>query len=345
MLLWAALLAPAAELLPMVTVSVAGKGGWICILVAAPVMALAGLAVFRLCRSGEGLGESYLRLFGPVFGRGILLIYIVWGWFLLVLRLRLGAQRLMGAGYRDGSLWFLLPVLAAMALWMSWGKLSAFARAGEVFFAALALTAVVVALLTAGQMRPEHLLPLWKEDVVPILKGGIPATGVLCYGIYAAFLSGDTQWKKGDVGRWVRWTILGCGALSLMQMVVIGNFGPGLIEKLDSPFFNLAKSVGVKGAFQRVESVVAAVWTFSDLAIMGLLLRALAKGMQGVAPKVKGELAAAAFLIPGAIAALIFFPGGVVAEEMSRGTVLWGNLILGLLLPVLLLVIQRIRQK
>ena len=77
-LLWAGLLAPAVEALPVD----AGPGTWLSTLIALPVLA----AVLVLWRGGE-LPKLLAALYG------------LWGVVLLAVRLRLCAQRLLGAGW------------------------------------------------------------------------------------------------------------------------------------------------------------------------------------------------------------------------------------------------------
>lgn len=72
-----------------------------------------------------------------------------------------------------------------------------------------------------------------------------------------------------DIGGAIRRTALGCLVLTLAQGVILGSLGPVLAGRLDSPFLALAKSVGVEGAFQRVESVVAALWVTADVTMGG----------------------------------------------------------------------------
>ena len=115
-LVWAGALAPAAELLPAITLPTAGKGAWLAPLAAAPLVLLGGWLLARL--SGEGGLASALRSGLGIFGIPALLIYMVWGELLLSLRLRLCAQRLVAAGYRDGTLWFFLLAVAGVTLWM-----------------------------------------------------------------------------------------------------------------------------------------------------------------------------------------------------------------------------------
>lgn len=334
-LLWAALLAPAAELLPAVTLPWAGRGAWLTTLLAFPVLAGAGWVLARAVRGRNGLPQTIRTGYGPIAGRGILILYMVWGEFLLALRLRLCAQRLLASGERDGSLWFYLPVAALLALWMARGKLAAFARAGQVLLAVVLTAAAVVLGLALFQVRPEHLLPLWWQDALPVLGGTVPACGVLGWGMFAAFLLGNTEPAKHSRRDWLIWSGLGCVLLSLEQLVVVGNLGVSLARRLHSPFFALAKSVGVEGAFQRVESIVAALWIFGDLALLGVILFALWEMARAVWNKAGQKTVATAAVLPAVIVGMVAFPDGVGAEAAGRGTVLVGNLVFGLALPIL----------
>ena len=335
-LLWAGLMAPAAELLPAVTLPAAGRGAWLSALIALPALLVLGWGLARL--GAGGLAEAVRRTLGPVLGRLLLLAYLLWGELLLALRLRLCAQRLIASGERDGSLWFFLPAAALLALWMARGKLAAFARAGQVFLALLLLAAGIVLGLSVPQVQGEYLAPLGWGDVEPALRGTLPLLGVLGYGVYAGFLWGDTEpaQRKRD---WIFWSGGGCVLLAAEQAVVVGNFGPALTQRLSHPFFALAKSVGVEGAFQRVESLIAAVWTFADLSLLGVLAFALWKAAKQIFPRAKQKPTVTAILIPGAVLGIAAFPEGVMADAFGRETALLGNLMMGLALPLLVLAV------
>ena len=131
-LLWAGVMAPAAELLPALLLPGAGRGAWLAVLLAAPLVLASGWLMGSLA-GREGLARRLVGLLGKWAGGGVLILYIVWGLFLLSLRLRLCAQRLFSSGERDGALWFFLLSTAALLLWMGRGRLDAFARAGQLF--------------------------------------------------------------------------------------------------------------------------------------------------------------------------------------------------------------------
>ena len=128
-LLWAGVMAPAAELLPSLLLPGTGQGAWLAVMLAAPVVLAAGWLMGSLAGQ-EGLARGMTRRLGRWLGGAVLLLYMVWGLLLLSLRLRLCAQRLLASGERDGALWFFLLSVAAVRLWMGRGKVAAFARAG-----------------------------------------------------------------------------------------------------------------------------------------------------------------------------------------------------------------------
>ena len=330
-LVWAAALAPAAELLPAIALPTAGKGAWLAPLAAIPLVLLGGWLLARLS-GGQGLAPSLHSGLG-LLGVPVLLIYMVWGELLLALRLRLCAQRLVAAGYRDGTLWFFLLAVAGVTLWMGLGRVAPFARAGQVFLTLLLVTGGVVLLLSLSQVRPERTLPLWVEDVIPVLRSGPAAAGALGWSLYGVFLAGQVRPLRDKRGwHWLAWGAGGCLLLTLAQWIILGSLGADLAARLENPFFALAKSVGVEGAFQRVESVVSALWVLADLTLAGTLLLSLRTMAEELVPR-REKWAAAGCVLLAVILAITLFAQGR-GDLWNREIVPWGNLILGLFLPI-----------
>ena len=326
---WGAVLAPAVAILPGMTARRAGEGAWLAPLVALPAALLLGWMLKRLAR--DGLAQTFVRLLGGVFGRVLTIIYIMWALLLAGARLRLSGQRLLFTARREEGLWFYLGVLAIMAAWLAWGKAEGFVRAAAVYSRVLTFALLTVLGLTAFQIRPENLFPLWAEDVLPVLSGAVRVLGVLCYGVYAAFL-----WQGGDGGGWERRTAGGCALLALLQLSVLGNLGAQLAAQLEDPFITLSKRVGVEGAFQRVESLVSALWLLGDLALLGLLLWACRRMMEVLLPKQRGNrisLAGAAVILG---SAGLLFREAIVAWWFEYEVAPVGNLVLGAAVPVIL---------
>lgn len=330
---WAAVLSPAVSVLPGLGARLAGAGGWLAPLVSLP-------AVLFLGRMFEKGGQSR-PLLGQLGRPGewlLTIIYIVWALLLASARLRLSGQRLLFTAQREVGLWFFLPVLAAMVLWMTWGKTGAFVRAAAVFSRILTLALAAVLGLTAFQIRPEHLWPVWTGDLLPVLRAAVPALGVLCYGVYAVFLPVE---REGDRQSWKGRAVGACCVLAALQLSVLGNMGAALAGAVEDPFLTLSKHVGVEGAFQRVESLVSALWLLGDLALLGLLLRACCALTKNIMPGWDGKRIAAVLVGLTLLGSGLGFRDALLAQRFEWGAAPLGNLILGLGVPALLLQIKR----
>ena len=256
-LLCAGLLAPAAELLPSMAMGQPGTS-WLTVLLGG---ALAFLLLTLLLRPEQAPLDS--RDTGPK--QWVLIIYKVWFEFLLGVQLAGCAHRLLSFGERDGSPLFFLAVLTLIVLYLERSTLPAFARAGQIFFAVLLVSAGFVLLLSLPNTRPERLIPVTLPGLSPVLG----VSGLLCWGLPAVFL--PVSRKQTRSGPWL-WSGTALLLLTASQMVILAGLGPGLAARVEYPFFSLAESVGIEGAFQRIESLVSSLWVFADLCLCGLLI-------------------------------------------------------------------------
>lgn len=332
---WAAILAPGVSVLPGLCARQAGMGGWLSILVALPAVLLLGRVLARLSRGG--LARAFFSLLGPVWGRLLTIIYIMWALALGAARLRLSGQRMMFTARQETGVWFFLVVLVTACVWLVWRGTAVFGRATAVFYRILILALVVVLVLTASQIRIEHLWPLWKEDVLTVFRGAVSALGVLCYGVYAAFLCDGAE----EDGVWAGDAVWMCGLLALLQTAVLGNLGSELIGGLADPFLTLSKHVGVEGAFQRVESLVGALWLFADLTLIGLLLTACRCMAEQAVPQWNGVWVVSVCAAIVLLGSGLVFRDAVLAQRFEYKVAPLGNLVLGAVLPGTLFLLDR----
>lgn len=313
-LLWVAALAPAAELLPGTALEMAGKGAWL-----SPVAAVF-LLLPLLWMSRRGNGEILQE---RLWEKGLTYLCALWMELLLVLRLALCARRMLWAGERDGAEWYFLLTLSALVLWMGQGRLCVLGRMGQIFLVLLLAAAGLVLGLSVPQVRADRLLPLWTGDLVPILRSAVGTAGHLCWPLLPMLCLPVRERRKSSA---LLWGAGGCVLLTLAQSIIIGNMGVGLSARSASAFFALTKSVGVEGAFQRVESVVSALWMLSDLTACIVLTQAIGLVWEGSMFHVKRETVSSCSLLVGAGAALWMLRWGAPVEEWNRDWVWLGNL-------------------
>ena len=334
-LTFAALLSPAIRMLPGQTAQVAGAGGWLSALAALPVVLLLCLGLWYLCRQG-GLDQAFLSLLGGPVGKGICLIYCLWGIFLLAANARQCALRFLTISYRNGPMLLYLLVLLGTAAWLAAKPVRALARAGEVFFLALAIGLGVSLVLGAFQMEAVNLLPVWVEDLPAIGGAALPVLGLAGYLPFAAVLGGRVTLEERSRRRVLAWGVGLCLTLIALQAVCLGNFGPGLTSRLDTPFFMMVKGIGFEGTFQRVESVVIALWVLADLALLGLMVCACSVLAHTALPALSRKAALWTAAALAALGGIWLFPDAFALDALMEGLALTLSLILGVGAPLFL---------
>lgn len=276
-LLVTALLAPASDLLPVLSAQKAGGGGWLTVLGALPLLLIALWAVSGVIRD-RGAGQ----MLGGLPRYIIIMVYLTWTLLTLMLSLRLCRARL-SVIYGEGPAFVFTLVLLIVAVWMGLGKTSALARAGEVFYLALAVALAGVLFLSVFKVEGENLL-LSAEEAAALPEGSVAAAGLLLNILPAAVLGKKVSVKPRNTHRAVGWTVAFCIVITLLLGAIIGCAGPQLTARLPAPFLTMVQGLGIKGTFQRTEALAAALWTLSDLTLAGLLLhtwRDLASQLHG----------------------------------------------------------------
>ncbi|NCE63761.1 spore gernimation protein [Pseudoflavonifractor sp. 524-17] len=345
-LLFGALLSPMLLLLPRQTAMAAGKGGWLCSIAAVPAVLAAAWALSVLLRArpeGNGLSAGLEAAFGKGLGRGVTAVYLLWGLLLLGWNTRWCAFRFLSTGYRNGPLNLFIVILLAVTFQVGRRKLSVLARAGEVFALALGAGLGLSLLFAAFHMERANLGPLGAGEAAGIGRGTAPVLGLMGYGVFAAFLGGRVERRPGQRRRLLRWAGLMCAGLTAFQLVCMGNFGPGLIVRMEIPFFMMIKGVGVPGAFERVESLLMALWVLADLCLLGLLFFACRQIGEDWWGGKESRRLPWGIILAGAALALWTMPDAFILSYTMEHVAAAGNVILGGAVPVAAAVILKIR--
>ena len=333
-LLIVGLLAPAVDLLPGIAARGVGRGGWLMGLGALPLLLAAQWAAAKVFGSGDICGRL-----GKPGGYTIIIIYMVWIWVALIAVFRLSAARLENI-YGVGPAALLVAVLAAISVRLGMGKAAALARAAEIFYLALAVVAAGILLMAVFKVEGRNL---WPVEWTAVPGGSVAAVGLLLNGMPAAVLV--KRVPKGNKSRGCGWMVAFCVTVTLLLAAVIGCVGPGLCGRLEMPFYIMVQGLGIKGAFQRTEALVAALWLTSDLVLASVLLRGWCDYVGEICSGVRGRWSALAVAALALVGGWLLFPTGEDVRRFS-GTILPAlGIGLGLTLPIFCVCFMKIREK
>lgn len=337
-----ALLGPAADLLPGLSARQAGGAGWLAPLGALLLLLPALWLCAGLCREGNGLAGAIQGALGRSGGNALLIIYMVWALALLSGQVQMCAARLAMV-YGRGPAFACAAALLGLAVWMAWGKTSAFARAGEIFYLALAVALAGILILAASKIEPGNLMPA-PTELLALPGASAWLAGVLLWCVPGAFLARKVKPARGDGGRAAGWTVGLCITVCLLLCAVIGNAGPRLTARLPAPFLTAVQGLGIKGAFERMEALTAALWCLSDFMFFGLQLMAWRELGGALRPGgwTRWSLIPAAGLA--LCAAWLFCSGQGGIPQCTESVLALSGLVLGLLIPGAVRLIQAVRK-
>jgi len=315
----AALLPAAAALLSSLAAR-AGRGAWLCPVLALPV----GL---WLCQSWRRAGRSYCQAAGPggtLWSRLGAAAYLLWGVFLLGVSGASYAHRLSLSLGRAGTRPLVLGVTFLLALYLG-RSVPAFARTSRIFFLTVAVTLGAMLALAIPSLRWENFLPV---EAKGLAAGALEVVSLSGFAVYTLFLPREGQ---ESVQPWA-WCVWLCAGLGGLLLAVTGAFGPALAARMDEPFLYLASGVGIPGAFQRGEALLTVLAAMGDLSLLTLLNWACMRLWSGLFPGLRRGA-----WVPAGIGFLLawLLPGagdvGFWASEVAPV----GNLIFGVAAPVL----------
>ncbi len=318
-MVWTSVLALAVDILPRLTAHQSGAAGWLAPLAAIPAVLGVGYVLYRVTGRGQyGFAQVCRERLGPLAGRVVLVVYMVWAVLLGAMRINMTAQRALLASSAGGGRRLLLWVITAMAAWLVWGKIAVFARTTVLLYRGVLVCLAAVLLLTVSQVHKENILPLWTQDAVPVFRSAVAVVGTVSCGLYGIFIIDEVRMNKGLVSGWVFRSLALCALLSGLLAAVIGAQGAELTGRLSDPFVTLSKHVGVEGAFQRVESLVCAVWLLADLVMIGLLLYAGRRIAARLWPALDGRLTVGLLAAAMLCAAAVSPEGAAGAREFGE---------------------------
>lgn len=271
-----AMLSPTLRIFPSEAAKLAGRAAWLSALLALPLILLyIRLISWLMARAaeGEGLQHLFLKLPGKFTGKAFLLLSGLWFSLYAGFVLRSGGDRLAVTVYPAASPRGFSLIMGLLCAYAALGSARTAVRLGRTVRPVLLGVLALLLFFSLLDIQSRNLLPLTQADIIPALKGAVPAADILglgCAGVL--FLEGCTSHRDGCQRSTSTWAVYYSVLLSLLVLAVVGSFGAGLCETLSSPFFVLVRNLVFFRTVERVEALVVALWIFPDFLLVTLML-------------------------------------------------------------------------
>jgi spore germination protein KB len=286
------------------------------------------------------------KIFGKWIGKITALLYLFY-----LFEITFGALRLIGDFFTTQVLvetpiqmvmiMFFLTCLIGVRL-----GLEVICRTALIFFPWIVVLLFMLFLFLIPEIKLENIQPIFEEGIKPIINGsyhnlGLPYLQLVIFLMITPFVTEKVEMKKAFyIG-----TLIGGIVLLIVVIFCILILGADLTSRQAYPSYILGRKISIGEFLERIEVIVAIIWIITIYFKLSIFYYGLSLGLA----QVFGLKDYKILLFPLAILAITFsifsYPNIVFQEYQIAKAWTPFSLTIGFFLPLLLLVVGKIRKK
>lgn len=289
--------------------------------------------------------DIYEDITGKVTAKILAAVYMIWLIILAGVYVRYFSMRVVISIYPHVDInLFSLCLLFVIAYTMRHG-LEAFARFGEVVYPLLAVIFILLVVMIIPYIRPEFLMPVTGRSIVPILEASTGIIGIIAYFSFV-FIVGDCIDNTETIKKLgLQTSIFLFIVVTLLIVVTLGSFSHSVVQRTTLPFFVAVKQISLLNTLEKIESIVVAIWIFSDYVLISFFLLCMLQLLKYIfnLDETKPFISLLCVLIY--VVSIYLLDDAFELQKLSEILVTPGNIIFGLIIPCFVLFAGMIRKK
>jgi len=338
---------PTVRHIPSYTAKYAKQAAWL-----TPVMTLILMSLlafvwnyFYKTYKDNTLMDIYCDITGKVIGTILAFVHLAWMIILAAVYLRYFIIKLVGSIMPLVSISFLLITILLMLFYALRYGLILIARLNELIFPIILVTFILIVLMLLPNIKWDFLVPLTYRDILPVLRGGIASVGILSSFTFL-FIFGDSINNKEKTGKLGFQTalFLFC-ALTILLAWTIGTLSHTVTEKTLLPFLTSVKQISLFNVLEKIEPVVVSLWVMSDFVLISFFILATFRIIKHLFKNNNSQSLISISMVFFYFLTLSLVSSTFEIENLSSKVILPVNIILGIILPVIMFIIGKLRRK
>ena len=339
--------APAIRYIPLFSAGQAKQAAWLSPLFAfvAGMIYTAVWWVFLKKYEKQSFVDIIKDIMGKILGNIIIAIYFLWITIMLAYNLRIYAQRMISTVMTGVDIVVILIAMLLIVGYVLRSGLIPLAKMGELIIIALFTIFFILNFLILPEIQVKNFLPITYKDLVPAFTGSFGILAIFSYNILL-MLFNDKIDHKGDFKRLSTKTMILLSIMSLLVILIpLGTFGWSVLVKMPIPYLTAMSQISLFHVIERVESGVIMFWVFSDFILISLFaftaihILKLSFNLSNI------HYTLFIYLLGIFLLSLIIASSDTELKVLSEKILTPFNIIMGLIIPILIFGVGKIRKK
>jgi spore germination protein (amino acid permease) len=338
---------PSIRLFPAYGSKLGERAGWLAPIISSVAMFIIFAVLYSFFKNNNiaNLSDIFDLSLGKAAGKALLVFYLVFILLLYFLYIRYYADRLLGTIFPNADIRaFVIPML--LLVYMSArGKLETLARFSEFSILIFIFIFLLFFILLIPTFKISNVIPITQYDILPAAKATYPILGIWGY-VTLMFFLGDDVFNKNELKKYSKQVIYFLVILiTLMMLFLVGTLGYETIMRMPIPFFNVTKVISAMETFDRLEAILLSVWLISDfviISIFAIIIKNIGKKLFAAS---ETKYSAAPVVLLGYVGCMFITTNRNEIYKLSNYILLASNIILCFVIPIIVLVIGKVRKK
>lgn len=296
-------------------------------------------------RSGEkSLQDVYIRIFGKLLGKFILLLHIFWIFILISVYIRYFADRFASSILIFTPLHFFAASILLVTFIVIRNKIEYFARALEIYAIFFTIIIVILFFVSLVYVEIPNIYPITTYDAFDALKGSFPLLGILSYITFMFFL-GEEISNKQDFKKYTKYLISRLTFFNIfVVLATVGVFGYKLTTAFNLPFFMFLKNIKILEVIERVESIFLSFWFVTDFALIAILIYIICKLIKKVGNLEHSKTSVTPIIFGSFVFSMYLVSSSFELYQFSSRFLLYINIGFQVVLPIIAFIVGKIRK-
>lgn len=337
---------PTTRFLPKYSAAAADQAGWLSPLFSTVPFLMLIFIIDNLIKNykDQSMADIISAILGRPLGKLINVVYLLWTVWLTALYTRYYAERLTSSIYTTISNNVLILITLITIAYILRSGFTVIARMSEILLPFIGAMLVLLSLFLLPKVRPDNVLPVYFNDIIPVMKGSLSSISILAYLFLLFFLSDRLVNKKSFKFFGYIAAYINISSITLVVFICIGVLGYTVTQRAPMPVLITVKQISLMDTIENIEAVIIAIWLFADFTLISTLFVIMLNLIKSLF-----RLSDTRFLI-NILAVLMYFISQGISltkfelEEFSNKLLLPLNITLGYGFPLILLLASKLRK-